>query len=113
MSCTALMVKQLYSGFCFMCKKELFNEVMGNVCRSLELDAESVKCSNKEECVDARYVIIAVLSERLSDRQIAEASGWSVQLVNKARNAFKDRCKFRWGLKELYNKCSKNTTNIL
>ena len=85
-----------------MCKKELFNEVLENVCRSLELDRESVIHSNKEECVDARYVIIAVLSERLSDRQIAEVSGWSVQLVNKARNAFVNRCKFRWGLKELY-----------
>ena len=89
-----------------MCKKELFNEVMENVCRSLELDSESVIHSNKEECVDARYVIIAVLSERLSDRQIAEVSGWSVQLVNKARNAFVNRCKFRWGLKELYKAVS-------
>lgn len=85
-----------------MCKKELFNEVMENVCRSLELDIESVIHSNKEECVDARYVVIAVLSERLSDRQIAEVSGWSVQLVNKARNAFVNRCKFRWGLKGIY-----------
>ena len=96
-----------------MCKKELFNEVLENVCRNLELDRESVMHSNKEECVDARYVVIAVLSERLSDRQIAEVSGWSVQLVNKAKNAFKDRCKFRWGLKKIYEICSKNTTNIL
>jgi isopentenyldiphosphate isomerase len=85
-----------------MCKKELFNEVLENVCRSLELDGDSVMHSNKEECVDARYVVIAVLSERLSDRQIAEVSGWSVQLVNKARNAFVNRCKFRWGLKGIY-----------
>lgn len=85
-----------------MCKKELFNEVLGKVCRSLELDRDSVMNSNKEECVDARYVVIAVLSERLSDRQIAEVSGWSVQLVNKARNAFVNRCKFRWGLKGIY-----------
>ena len=85
-----------------MCKRELFNEVLENVCRNLELDRESVMHSNKEECVDARYVVIAVLSERLSDRQIAEVSGWSVQLVNKARNAFVNRCKFRWGLKGIY-----------
>jgi hypothetical protein len=87
-----------------MCKKELFNEVLGNVCRSLELDRESVMHSNKEECVDARYVIIAVLSERLSDRQIAEVSSWSVQLVNKAKNSFHNRCKCRYGLKEMYKK---------
>ena len=85
-----------------MSKKELFEDVLNNVCKAMELDAESVKSSNREECVDARYVVIAVLSERLSDRQIAEVSGWSVQLVNKAKNAFMDRCKFRWGLKELY-----------
>ena len=56
--------------------------------------------------MDARYLVIAVLSEKLSDKQIAEVSGWSVQLVNKARNAFVNRCKFRWGLKELYKAVS-------
>ena len=85
-----------------MCKKEIFNGILGNVCKAMELDADSVIKSNKEECVDARYLVIAVLSERLSDRQIAEVSGWSYQLVNKARNSFVNRCKYRWGLKELY-----------
>ena len=54
--------------------------------------------------MDARYVVIAVLSERLSDKQIAEVSGWSVQLVNKAKNNFASRCKCRWGLKDMYKK---------
>lgn len=85
-----------------MYKVEIFNEVLNNVCKAMELDADSVKHSNKEECVDARYLVVALLSERLSDRQIAEVSGWSYQLVNKARNHFHERCKFRWGLKELY-----------
>ena len=86
--------------------KEYFNSVMRKVCEIAELSEENVRKSNLEECVDARYVVIAVLSERLSDRQIAEVSGWSVQLVNKAKNAFKDRCKFRWGLKEMYKEIS-------
>ena len=85
-----------------MNKVELFNEVLDNVCKGTELDTDSVKSSNREECVDARYLVIAVLSEKLSDKQIAEVSGWSVQLVNKARNAFVNRCKFRCGVKELY-----------
>lgn len=85
-----------------MYKVEIFNEVLNNVCKAMELDADSVKYSNKEECVDARYLVIAVLSERLSDRQIADVSGWSYQLVNKARNTFHNRCKYRFGLKELY-----------
>ena len=87
-----------------MNKVKLFNEVLDNVCKSMDLDAESVKHCNKEECVDARYVVIAVLSEKLSDKQIAEVSGWSVQLVNKAKNSFHNRCKCRYGLKSMYKK---------
>ena len=87
-----------------MRKVELFNEVLDNVCKGTELDTDSVKSSNREECVDARYLVIAVLSEKLSDKQIAEVSGWSVQLVCKAKNSFHNRCKYRYGLKEMYKK---------
>lgn len=87
-----------------MNKVDLFNEVLDNVCKGTELDTDSVKSSNREECVDARYLVIAVLSEKLSDKQIAEVSGWSVQLVNKAKNSFHNRCKCRWGLKDMYKK---------
>lgn len=82
--------------------KEYFNEVLNKVSKTTEIDDYSILHSNKEECVDARYVLIAVLSERLSDRQIAEVSGLSKQLVNKAKNGFSERCRFRWGLKEIY-----------
>lgn len=87
-----------------MCKQEYFDFIFGKVCEITELSGEKVCKSNLEECVDARYVVIAVLSEKLSDKQIAEVSGWSVQLVNKAKNGFGNRCKFRWGLKEMYKK---------
>lgn len=84
--------------------KRYFSEILGKVCEMTGLSVEKVCKCNREECVDARYLVIAVLSERMSDRQIAEVSGWSYQLVNKARNAFAERCKFRWGLKEMYKK---------
>lgn len=87
-------------------KREYFDFILGKVCENTQLSCEKVCKSNLEECVDARYLVIAVLSEKLSDKQIAEVSGWSVQLVNKARNAFVNRCKFRWGLKELYKAVS-------
>ena len=83
-------------------KTKLFNEILDKVAEVTEIDSDNILHSNKEECVDARYVLIAVLSERLSDRQIAEVTGLSHQLVNKVKNSFKDRCKFRWGLKETY-----------
>ena len=89
-----------------MNKVELYENILGKVCEMTELSHEKVCKSNLEECVDARYVVIAVLSEKLSDKQIAEVSGWSVQLICKARNSFHNRCKCRWGLKEMYKKLS-------
>lgn len=85
-----------------MDKREFYENILGKVCEMTELSCEKVCKFNLEECVDARYVVIAVLSEKLSDKQIAEVSGWSVQLVNKAKNSFHKRCQYRWGLKELY-----------
>ena len=89
-----------------MSRREYFDFILGKVCEMTELSVEKVCKSNLEECVDARYVVIAVLSEKLSDKQIAEVSGWSVQLVNKAKNSFHNRCKSRWGLKEMYKELS-------
>ena len=89
-----------------MCKREYFDFILGKVCEMTELSCEKVCKSNLEECVDARYVVIAVLSEKLSDKQIAEVSGWSIQLVNKAKNNFHNRCKSRWGLKVMYKELS-------
>lgn len=86
--------------------KAYFDDILGKVCESTGLSVEKVCKSNLEECVDARYLVIALASARLSDRQISEVSGWSIQLVNKARNSFENRCRFRWGLKELYKKLS-------
>ena len=87
-----------------MDKAELYENILGKVCEMTELSVGKVCKSNLEECVDARYVVIAVLSERLSDKQIAEVSGWSVQLVNKAKNSFHKRSQYRWGLKDMYKK---------
>lgn len=82
--------------------RDYFDSILGKVCEMTELSVEKVCTSHQEECVDARYLVIAILSERYSDRQIAEVGGWSVALVNKARNNFHERCKYRWGLKEMY-----------
>ena len=87
-----------------MDKRDFFDFILGKVAEMTEISLEKVLKSNLEECVDARYVVIAVLSEKLSDKQIAEVSGWSVQLVNKAKNGFHKRCNYRWGLKDMYKK---------
>lgn len=86
-----------------MNEKDFFDKVIEIVSNASGLERSAILHCNREECVDARYVAIAVLSEQLSDGQIARASGWSVQLVNKAKNCFRDRCKYRWGLRQMYD----------
>lgn len=85
-------------------RKVLFYRVLRKVCELSELPYWKVMYSNEEDSVDARYAMISSLSEMMSDRQISEISGWSIQMVNKARNAFSQRCTFRWGLRDMFNK---------
>lgn len=87
-----------------MYKQDFFCEVLERVCNEMDIQSDMVLHSNREECVDARYIVIAILSERMNNRQIADVSGWSVQLVNKAKNAFEGRCVYRWGLRGIYLK---------
>jgi len=88
-----------------MGEKDFFDKVIEIVSNASGLEVGAILGCNKEECVDARYVLVAVLSEQLSDRQIARVSGLSVQLVNKAKNSFRERCRYRWGLKQMYEEC--------
>lgn len=90
-----------------MNEKDFFDKVVEIVSNASGLERSAILHCNREECVDARYVLVAVLAECLSDRQIAKVSGLSVQLVNKAKNAFRDRCKYRWGLKQMYEEVLK------
>ena len=85
-----------------MVEKVFFEKVMISVSNASGLEVGAILHCNREECVDARYVLVAVLAEQLSDRQIARVSGLSVQLVNKAKNSFRERCRYRWGLKQMY-----------
>ena len=89
----------------FMKEKVFFDKVIEIVSNESGLERSAILHCNREECVDARYVLVAVLAECLSDRQIALASGLSVQLVNKAKNSFRERCRYRWGLKQMYEEC--------
>lgn len=98
-------LKTILLRFCFMVERDFFEKVVEIVSNASGLERSAILHCNREECVDARYVLVAVLAECLSDRQIALASGLSVQLVNKAKNCFLDRCRYRWGLKQMFDEC--------
>lgn len=80
-----------------MKKEELYQFVLEAVCRHTGIDKESVFGSRKEECVDARYILVHVLSSYLTDKDIAGLSGKRRQQINYIRNNFGEKIK-KWGV---------------
>ena len=73
-----------------MCKKELFNEVLGKVCELTELSEEKVYKSNMEECVDARYLLVKALYKLgFTDTEVSELIHHTRQSIGYLRNNYK------------------------
>lgn len=53
--------------------------------------------SNSEEAVDARYILIHLLSQKLTDSQISSVTKLTRQSVNKIRNNFQYKIK-KWSV---------------
>lgn len=74
--------------------EELFVEVLTIVSDITSLDATEILRSNREECVDARHILIYTLSVRgFSDCKIAALMKITRPAVCMARNSFKYRRK--------------------
>ena len=73
-----------------MCKRELFNEVLGKVCEMTELSVEKVCKSNLEECVDARYLLVKALYKLgFTDTEVSELIHHTRQSIGYLRNNYK------------------------
>lgn len=68
--------------------KELYQTVMAAVCRHTEIREVDILGSNREECVDARYILIHILAHFLTDEEIAGQTKLPRQSVNRIRNRF-------------------------
>lgn len=66
--------------------KMLYEQTRWLVCDYTEIEEHDILTSNREECVDARYIMIGVLSEYLTDDEIAKQSGLTRACCNKIRN---------------------------
>lgn len=71
--------------------KEFYQESKNIVCRVTGTDGKRLFCCNKEECVDARYILVAVMSKYLTDDEISRTTGISRSCANKIRNGFKGK----------------------
>lgn len=86
--------------------KDLYQTVVGIVCIETGIDEYNIIHSNKECCVDARYILVHILSHKLTDDEISLMMGIKRQSVNYIRNNFK--CKLsKWSTREMLRDISK------
>lgn len=77
---------------------ELHQTMVAAVCRHTGVGEVDVLESSKEECVDARYILIHFLSQYLTDEDISRVTGLTRQAVNYIRNHFEQKMN-KWSIK--------------
>ena len=88
-------------------RTELFNEILSRVSEVTELGSEEILKSNKEECTDARYILIQLLFKMgFTDTEVSERMGCSRQSINYAKNHFEGRLG-KWGVRVNYRDIAK------
>lgn len=76
------------------------------------LNGSDILNNNREECTDARYILIYFLGLRLTDTEISKVSGMSRQRVNYLRNHF-DVGFSKWSVKSKVQIVRKRLENKL
>ena len=66
--------------------REEYTKISSIVKGYFEIDEPTLLKSNKEDAVDARYVLIGILCEKYNDSDISVVCGLSKSVVNKIRN---------------------------
>ena len=76
---------------------DLYKEVVDAVKNETGVAEYEMLHSNSEEAVDARYILIHLLSQKLTDTQISSLTRLTRQSVNKIRNNFQYKIK-KWSV---------------
>ena len=69
-----------------MCKEELFNQVLEVVSNVTGISPNDIIKSRKEECSDARYILVKFLSKRIPSVSIGELLGRTRQGIGSILN---------------------------
>lgn len=72
---------------------DLYKELVVVVSKETGVEETDIIHSNSEEAVDARYILIHLLSQKLTDTQISSVTKLTRQSVNKIRNNFQYKIK--------------------
>ncbi|UVX35896.1 MAG: DnaA protein [Bacteriophage sp.] len=76
---------------------DLYRELVEAVSNETGIKENDLLHSNSEEAVDARYILIHLLSQKLTDGQISTLTKLTRQSVNKIRNNFQYKIK-KWSV---------------
>lgn len=76
---------------------ELYKKMVVAVKNETGVEEYEMLHSNSEEAVDARYILIHLLSQKLTDSQISSVTKLTRQSVNKIRNNFQYKIK-KWSV---------------
>lgn len=79
-----------------MKKEELYREISEMVCDVTGVSYTDMIHGNREECSDARFLLVKALSVRLTDIEIAGLIGRTRQCVNSIRN---NRKPMKWSVR--------------
>ena len=78
--------------------KDLYQSVVASVCKHTGVEGDMLFKSNREECVDARAILINILTcKGITEREIAAFTGLTQQCVIKLKNNFSFRLR-KWSV---------------
>lgn len=77
---------------------DMYNAVKESVCRNTEVNEADMLSSNREECVDARSILVDVLIRKgVTEKEVSSLTGLTRQCVNKLKNGFSHRLR-KWSV---------------
>ena len=86
--------------------KDLYQTINAMVRKHTGIEMPSLIFSNKEECVDARYILVYFLAQFLTDDEISRHTNLKRQSINHIRNNLE--CKLqKWSVKNCTSEISK------
>ena len=94
----------------------IYSNIKKQVCETTGISPSEIFSSNNEEVVDARYLLIHLLCDKFTDKEISNMTGISKSLANKIRNTINVKNKkysFRCKLKEIKEKLGDKCPEIL
>lgn len=77
---------------------DMYQKVVAIVCQTTGIDEYSMLHSNREVCVDARSILVNVLTEKgVTEGEISYLTGLTQQCINKLKNSFSSRLR-KWSV---------------